>query len=401
MPRACGRIGTMQSAERLPLASPTSLLAFALLAVVCLTLSLVPLRTSHDEWWHLKTGKWIEENGLPENDIFTYTAEDMAWHNHEWLSQLILWRVYRAGSPGAIGGVRAVIFLKAAVVTLTFLGLGLFLARRTGAPALSALAAALGCALSRRTLYPRPPFISYALLALTLCVLIAWRARRFSSRSGDAADSAALAKSAWLFALVPLFALWANLHGGFLTGIVVLGAFWLEAGADWALAIWRKESTNESKSRWIVLSLLAGLCTLATLATPYGYHLYELPLRVMGDARLAGVIGELLPPAWSFVWVVDACIVLMLFAAVRPRSVKGLLGTAMGAVLAVTLMRGPGWLAGSEGSGTGLAGWELWSREAHEPAPQLVSLAAREEDGHVIEVCTGWRVLTSLVRPWR
>jgi len=44
---------------------------------------------------------------------------------------------------------------------------------------------------------------------------------------------------------------------------------------------------------------------------------------------------------------------------------------------------------------------ELWSRETLDPAPQLVSLDAREEEGYVTEVCTGWRVLTSLVRPWR
>lgn len=32
--------------------------------------------------------------------------------------------------------------------------------------------------------------------------------------------------------------------------------------------------------------------------------------------------------------------------------------------------------------------------------PRLVSLEAREEDGHVVEPVTGWRMLASLVRPW-
>jgi len=40
-----------------------------------------------------------------------------------------------------------------------------------------------------------------------------------------------------------------------------------------------------------------------------------------------------------------------------------------------------------------------WARPGPDE-PRLVSLEAREEDGHVVEPVTGWRMLTSLVRPW-
>ena len=41
------------------------LIAFAALGVCVFTLAFTPLRASHDEWWHLKTGRWIDEQGLP------------------------------------------------------------------------------------------------------------------------------------------------------------------------------------------------------------------------------------------------------------------------------------------------------------------------------------------------
>jgi len=37
---------------------------WSVVAAVVFVLGLAPLRSSHDEWWHLKTGKWmVEENG--------------------------------------------------------------------------------------------------------------------------------------------------------------------------------------------------------------------------------------------------------------------------------------------------------------------------------------------------
>jgi hypothetical protein len=285
-----------------------TLVSFASLGIVCLALTLVPLRASHDEWWHLKTGMWIDERGLPETEIFTYTAEHYPWHNHEWLAQVLLWRIYKVGElhgfENGLRGIGFVILFKAMVITSTFLGMGAFLARRTGAPVFAALACAMAAGLGRRTFYPRPPFLTYALMALTLCLLLSWRAQR--------------RPTLWVFALVPLFAFWANLHGGFLAGLIILGAFWVEALAGWGLAIWRSENTAEPRRRFHLLTGLLALCFGATLLTPYGIHLYSLAGRVMNDARLVDRINELLPPDWRFVWILDGCLLLLLFSAFRP-----------------------------------------------------------------------------------
>ncbi len=331
VPPFCGKLCRMQddstasASNKFRMDFP-SILAFTALTAICLTLTFVPLRASHDEWWHLKTGKWIAENGLPKNDIFTYTAEDIPWHNHEWLSQVLFWRIYEFGEATAIGGLRALIAFKALFITLTFFGIAIFSARKTGAPALAAPCSAMACGLARRTFYPRPPFITYGLLAVTFCLLISWREKRIGAF--------------WLFLLVPLFALWANLHGGFMAGLVVVGAFWLESATDWGLNARRTGDPAFLKNRFAIISILLGLCFLATLATPYSYQLYFLAGRVMNDERLKGIIYELQPADWTKVWILDACLILMLFGTLRPRDLRGFLMAATLGFVALVLMRG-------------------------------------------------------------
>src|SRR5262245_7400394 len=91
--------------------------AFLFAAWAGFTFGFIPLRGSSDEFWHLKTGRWICENrSLPANDIFTYTAEKIPWHNHEWLTQVCMWGIYHAGEEGGLGGWRAVIFAKTLLI---------------------------------------------------------------------------------------------------------------------------------------------------------------------------------------------------------------------------------------------------------------------------------------------
>ena len=266
--------------------------------------SFTPLRNSHDEWWHLKTGQYIATHGLPEHDIFTYTAADMEWHNHEWLTQLLLWHTYQFGRATGFGGIRAVISLKTLFILAAFAGFGLLLARRMREPVWAALAVALMAALARRTFYPRPPFVSYLLLAVVLWMLIEWRAGRLRAR--------------WLAGCLPGFALWANLHGGWMAGLVILAAFWADAAARTAWGWLTEEGWWRPARSLTVLTALGFGCAAATLLNPYGVRLYELAGRVMSDPYLVESIGELQPPNWSFVYILEGTLLLLAALALGP-----------------------------------------------------------------------------------
>ncbi|MBK7178833.1 MAG: hypothetical protein IPH82_16920 [Chloroflexi bacterium] len=54
-----------------------------------------------DMWWHLRTGEYILQAGIPRHDVFSFTVPDHEWLTHEWLSQVFMWSVYRVGGlPG-------------------------------------------------------------------------------------------------------------------------------------------------------------------------------------------------------------------------------------------------------------------------------------------------------------
>lgn len=283
---------------------------------VAAAFAFTPLRSSHDEWWHLKTGQWLAQHGeLPEHDIFTYTAADVEWHNHEWLAQVMLYGVYRLGLESGVGGWRLVILLKSLFIVMAYIGLAWLVGRRLRYPVVAALAGALAAALARRTFYPRPPFISYLLLALIFWLLIEWRAGRLRGR--------------WLWMFLPMFALWANLHGGWAAGLVLLGAFWAERLCEVVYRVMRKRDWMDAARGLGLLTALGIGCTAATLINPYGYQLYEIFYRVLGSEYLVTRIGEMRPPDWGFVWVLEGIILLMAALAIRPTGWISFIGTLL------------------------------------------------------------------------
>src|SRR5207244_9622146 len=45
--------------------------------------------------WHLRIGRWMVEHGrLPSSDIFTFTATNHIWTDHEYLTEILMWLAY-------------------------------------------------------------------------------------------------------------------------------------------------------------------------------------------------------------------------------------------------------------------------------------------------------------------
>ena len=83
-----------------------------------------------------------------------------------------------------------------------------------------------------------------------------------------------------------LFAAWANNHGGWIVGIGVLGV--------WAAG--RVLADRRTFRSWAVL---VAACALATLATPYGWHLWRFVLQTVRPER---AIAEW-QPLWTTDWI--------------------------------------------------------------------------------------------------
>jgi hypothetical protein len=277
-----------------------TIIAVALLALGVCSLGFTPVRTDHDVFWHLKTGQVIVENGwkLPDTDPFTYGSEDVVWHNHEWLAQVIMFGIERLGAGGSAAishaddqaGLHLLVLAKT-LVLLAALGVVARTLTRNGVCAILACTVALLAAMaSRWTLHCRPPVITYLFLATLLLVLSRhWHIRH-----------------PWPAALATLFhfALWSNLHGGWLAGLVVIGA-WIAGDALWLLVHRaRREGIRAMLADRHLFAhvVMFGGAFLGVLVNPSGWHLYELAVRVMTAEDLIALIPEMQPPPFPEHW---------------------------------------------------------------------------------------------------
>ncbi len=298
-----------------PRTLPARLLAAAGIAwvlFVAFSFAFTPLRASQDEWWHLKAGKWIVENGrLPQNDLFTYTAADMRWHNHEWLAQVIFYRVFAWGGRNALGDVRALVLFKALLVAATFALVVRLAWHHARSWPVALLVALAGADMSHRTIFPRPPVFSYLIFAAWLLALYQWKAGRLRGR--------------WLWLFVPCMVVWANLHGMCLLGIVAVGSFAAGEALEFAAARWRSRRAADGDAPagpdpraalrpFGMLTALTVAVTLAATANPSGYHLFTLGRNFTADPLLRKVILEMLPPPFSIRLNATFWIVVPLFA---------------------------------------------------------------------------------------
>ncbi|MCX7046971.1 MAG: hypothetical protein NTX50_15965 [Candidatus Sumerlaeota bacterium] len=282
----------------------------ALVALVALSYGFAPMGDENDVWWHLKTGKLIAANhGLPPKyDVLSYTSAHAEWHNHEWLSQWAMYEVFSFFEGRQLGGFRSVILLKSLILAAAFALVWLLGARRSGDAGVSAIMSLIAVSASMFSLAARPPIITYFFTPLFLIILYGAhpQERRFVARS-DSSHPSAPARPAWgwMLALPLLMILWANLHGGFVIGLILIVFFMLGSLAEGWLA-WSAQTPRGRLMRTDEFRLAgrfaicAGCCFAATLINPAGWKIYEMYLRVMGDKELVAAISEMQPPNLAF-----------------------------------------------------------------------------------------------------
>lgn len=200
-----------------------------------------------DLWGHLRFGQAVISAGhLVRTDPYSYTAFGHPWLNHEWLTEVIMGALYNfAGMFGL-----KLMKLACAAVIMIFLAAA---ESETGAPAVIQFAILISSAV---TIAPqvqyRPQVFTFALLSSLIYMLT----RDLYGRR------------AHLWLAVPMLAVWANLHGGFILGIATLAIYTTVSGAQDIYA-------GRGPRRALHLAAITFLATLATLATPYGVGTWQ------------------------------------------------------------------------------------------------------------------------------
>lgn len=267
----------------------------------------------NDFWWHLRTGQFIFDSGIPRHDPFSWTAAGKPWVMHEWLSEATIYAVQSAF--GYVGNM--VLFIG---VSLASIAVSYALARRFGAGT-KPLTGLLVISALTFTIFitPRPQVFTWLFFSIYLSIM----ARHYE---GDRVP---------LWPLPLIMAFWVNMHLGFYFGLMLAGC-WIAALAFDAI-----------RGRDVPLRAplaAATACVVATFANPSGPAILLYPFRYVFDAQVTNdIVAEWQRPdiTWTLHWSIYLTAILLVLSLVsrtRPRPFLALVSVAV-AVLSMQAVR--------------------------------------------------------------
>src|SRR5688572_28957901 len=143
-----------------------------------------------DLWWHLQAGQDIvQSQSIPRVDTYSFTKAGSEWVAHEWLSEVVMFLIYRGAGWGGL------LFVFSVLITVT---LYLTYRRCEGQPYVASLAILLAAGSSAPLFGIRPQMITLLLVTIFIGLLTRY-----------AEDG----KGRRLWWIVPIMFLWVNLIG--------------------------------------------------------------------------------------------------------------------------------------------------------------------------------------------
>lgn len=229
--------------------------------------------SSADFWWHLKMGQYIAETrSLPSTDPFSFTTQwdpmdESSRRNmlftlrQSWLAQILLFGVYRFFSFEGIVYLRALVLTS--LLMLVFRGV-----RREGAGIHASLLLALPAVFVFTGFTPERPQL-FSFLFFTCIVFLAEGFRK----KAESLRSDIRSTVNFLLPAVLIMLLWANMHGGFFLGIVLLWIYVLTEFLKYAL---RRFGPALPTAALKVLGATAILSSLFAFINPNGFAVFRI-----------------------------------------------------------------------------------------------------------------------------
>jgi hypothetical protein len=214
-----------------------------------------PLLLAHyDLGWHLAAGDLIREQGqIPFYDPWSFTSAGRQWFNLSWLWDVIASALFQHTNFSGL-----ILFVVACGAVIA--GYLTSLCLRSGASPIAVCIPVFWACLFYPAFAGAYPNIYLAVspnMATMLFSVIfygeCWKRTRL------------------IFLLPAIMILWANLHGGFLLGLIIVGVF-----CGVALLRW-------DRANFKIYSLILAGCFIATFVNPLGWHIYQGLASVLGN----------------------------------------------------------------------------------------------------------------------
>jgi hypothetical protein len=211
------------------------------LSGILFLISLIPL-PPNDFWWHLKIGEDIYSNHIiPATNIYAWTLPtDQPFYYAAWLSEFLFFALYK------IGKTELIIFIRTLLIAFTFCIIASEAHRRSKSWRITALVIALLGLMSFNNMLVRTQIWAWIPFVLTYIVVLRYTEGKI--------------RWYWLLACPLSMVFWVNVHGSYILGLIIPGAFFL--GGVIAKLVKIEETQN-----WQQIGMIGGTSVLSGLAT--------------------------------------------------------------------------------------------------------------------------------------
>ena len=251
-----------------------------------------------DTGYHIRAGEYIIDTlSIPRQDIFSFHSPPLPWTAHEWLSEVIMALVHR------VSGLTGIVAFFSLLLALTAYLLFRIMRSYQTDILLCTLVTALAIISSRIHWLARPHVFSFLLMIICHFLLESWHRDRQNR----------------LYLLPPIMLLWVNLHGGFLGGFILLGAYLLGNSITMLSTPPAQRLLLTQKVKELGKIIIA--CLAVCLINPYGYRILLFPFRLVSETYIMDHVSEFMSPDFHKWMPFKYLLLLMIaiFAASRKR----------------------------------------------------------------------------------
>jgi hypothetical protein len=242
------------------------------LAGIGVWIALVPT-PPNDFWWHLKAGRIVATEGLPQTNMFAWTLPaDQPFIYATWLGEWLFYQLYQWG------GLALVVIARNLMGLTAFAFVAIDAWRRSDSWRLAALATLIAAGMTLNNLIIRTQNWSWIPFGLYVVILSAYAGGRLRPRS--------------LLVLPPIMAFWVNAHGAFVLGLIMLAIY--AAGETVRRLLKQPRMLSWKRVRALYLALLGALA--ATLINPLGPGIFGYVVKLLTDPPSQDFIVEWQPP---------------------------------------------------------------------------------------------------------
>jgi hypothetical protein len=248
-----------------------------------------------DSFMDLDAGRVVARSGIPHHELFTVAAASRTWIDQQWLAHLVYYGAW------SLGGYAALAIASSLLIAVAFGLLARLMAwlgvpaQRAAAWTLLAFVACLGNTIVRAQSF-----------SFTLFMALLWLV---------VADSRRAAFGRRLLLVLPLLALWSNLHGAVVLGIGLTVAY--------ALVRTSKAAFRRDRRSALGYASTAAVAPLMLFANPYGFFVLGYYQRLLGRPLLTSYVTEWARPSitsplsWGFFVVVGVAVAAVGYGALH------------------------------------------------------------------------------------